>query len=105
MAQIIKQKDDNVVAFIFDEKDTLTLDADQLAVSYTGKIGSEVDMIAPLVNSTTHEIVSGVTPPTRFYGGGFTTYDGSSFTVDTTALNARIAEDPAWVDPPILNIE
>ncbi len=105
MAQIIKQKDNNIVWYIFDEKDKLTLDADKMTVSFTGKVQNEVDMIDPSIKSATHEIVTGITPPIRFYGSGFTTYDGSSFTVDTTALNARIAEDEVWVDPPILNIE
>jgi|TARA_R110000824_G_scaffold398097_1_gene601753 hypothetical protein len=78
MAQIIRRKADNVVEFIFDKYDTITLEATGMTVSF-GNTEKAVDYVtAPHVaNTTTHELVQDVTPPSRFWRYDIMKYDGS----------------------------
>ena len=78
MAQIVRRKSDNVVEFIFDKYDTITLEATGMTICY-GNTPNVIDGItAPYVaNTTTHELVQDVTPPARFWRYDIMKYDGS----------------------------
>ena len=103
MAQIIRRKSDNVVDFIFDKYDTITLEATGMTVNL-GSTTRPIDWVtAPYVaNATTHEIVKDITPPARFWPYEIMKYDGS-WTTDEDRKTAYIGFGNTT--PEMLNIE
>ena len=103
MAQIIRRKSDNVVEFIFDKYDTITLEATGMTVNL-GSTTRPIDLVtAPYVaNATTHEIVKDITPPARFWPYEIMKYDGS-WTTDEDRKTAYIGFGNTT--PEMLNIE
>ena len=81
MAQIIRRKADNVVEFIFDKYDTITLEATGLTISYAST-EKAVDLVTlpQVANTTTHELVKDITPPARYWPYDILKYDGSWIT-------------------------
>ena len=78
MAQIIRRKSDNVVEFIFDKYDTITLETTGMTVNL-GSTPKPIDWVTAvyIANTTTHELVKDITPPARFWPYGILKYDGS----------------------------
>ena len=66
MAQIIRRKADNVVEFIFDKYDTITLEATGMTVDY-GNNEKEWDFVTEphVANSTKHLSLIHISEPTR----------------------------------------
>ena len=70
MAQIVRKKDDNMVLFLFDDLDNITVNSDGLSVNLCSTPKYQVDMTGSLVTDTDYEILTVVQPhlPRRFYG-------------------------------------
>ena len=100
MAQIVRKKDDNMVLFLFDDLDTITLDSDGLSVNLCSTPKSQVDMTGPVITDTDYEILTVVQPnlPRRFYGIEVDKWDGTAWTQDATAL-AAFRSNPQWQEP------
>lgn len=103
MAQIIRRKADNVVEWIFDKYDTITLEATGMTINYASTEKEWDFVTAPHVaNSTTHELVQDVTPPARFWRYDIMKYDGS-WTEDEDRKTAYLGFGNTT--PEMLNIE
>ena len=75
MASICRRKTDNVVTYCFTNMvDINNLDLNSENFTYTIVDGHSQGYIDQSSNTTTHELVHDVTPPTKFYGNCFT-YD------------------------------
>lgn len=78
MAKIIKRKSDNLVIAVLDDDNVINLGSN--GSTYNNGQTYDQDM-----TNSTHEIVTGVTAPTKFFSGYFT-YD-TDWSLDTDALN------------------
>ncbi len=78
MAKIIKRKSDNLVIAVLDDSNVINLGSN--GSTYNDGQTYDQDM-----TDSTHEIVTGVTAPTKFFSGYFT-YD-TDWSLDTDALN------------------
>ena len=79
MAKIIKRKSDNLVIRVFADDNVVNLTSDSCTWNDGNKFSQDI-------NSSTHEIVTGVTAPTKFFSGYFT-YD-TDWSLDTSSLNS-----------------
>ena len=84
MAKIIRRKSDNKVFYCLDNAETadLTSTVFNFTLDNGGRTLTALD-----INSSTHELLTDITPPTTFTGSGVFTYDGSSWAIDTDLLN------------------
>ena len=78
MAKIIKRKSDNLVIAVLDDGNVVNLGSN--GSTYDNGQTYDQDM-----TDSTHEIVTGVTAPTKFFSGYFT-YD-TDWSLDTVSLN------------------
>jgi|TARA_R100000030_G_scaffold78768_2_gene61711 deoxycytidylate deaminase len=78
MAKIIKRKSDNLVIAVLDDNNVINLGSN--GSTYDNGQTYDQDM-----TDSTHEIVTGVTAPTKFFSGYFT-YD-TDWSLDTVSLN------------------
>jgi hypothetical protein len=78
MAKIIKRKSDNLVIRVLADDNVINLGSDNCT-------WNDGESYSQDINSSTHEIVTGVTAPTKFFSGYFT-YD-TDWSLDTDALN------------------
>ena len=78
MAKIIRRKSDNLVIAVLDDDNVINLGSN--GSTYNDGQTYDQDM-----TDSTHEIVTGVTAPTKFFSGYFT-YD-TDWSLDTDALN------------------
>ena len=79
MAKIIKRKSDNLVIRVFADDNVVNLTSDSCTWNDGNKFSQDI-------NSYTHDIVTGVTAPTKFFSGYFT-YD-TDWSLDTSSLNS-----------------
>tara|TARA_R100000900_G_scaffold63063_1_gene50661 strand:- start:213 stop:503 length:291 start_codon:yes stop_codon:yes gene_type:complete len=78
VAKIIRRKSDNLVIAVLDDDNVINLGSN--GSTYNNGQTYDQDM-----TNSTHEIVTGVTAPTKFFSGYFT-YD-TDWSLDTDALN------------------
>tara|TARA_Y100000593_G_scaffold1108_1_gene2215 strand:- start:261 stop:551 length:291 start_codon:yes stop_codon:yes gene_type:complete len=78
MAKIIKQKSDNLVIRVLADDNIVNLTS-------TGCVWNNGSFYSQDIKTSTHEIVTGVTAPTKFHSGYFT-YD-TDWSLDTVAVN------------------
>ena len=78
MAKIIKRKSDNLVIAVLDDDNVINLGSNGSTYN-NGQIYDQ-DM-----TDSTHEVVTGITAPTKFFSGYFT-YD-TDWSLDTVSLN------------------
>ncbi len=78
MAKIIKRKSDNLVIAVLDDDNVVNLGSN--GSTYNNGQTYDQDM-----TDSTHEVVTGVTAPTKFFSGYFT-YD-TDWSLDTVSLN------------------
>lgn len=78
MAKIIKRKSDNLVIAVLDDSNVINLGSN--GSTYNDGQTYDQDM-----TDSTHEIVTGVTAPTKFFSGYFT-YD-TDWSLDSDGLN------------------
>mgnify|MGYP003124995155 FL=1 len=78
MAKIIKRKSDNLVIAVLDDDNVVNLGSN--GSTYDNGQTYDQDM-----TDSTHEVVTGVTAPTKFFSGYFT-YD-TDWSLDTVSLN------------------
>ena len=100
MAQIVRKKDDNMVLFLFDDLDNITVDSDGLSVNLCSTPRYQVDMTGSLVTDTDYEILTVVQPhlPRRIYGVEVDKWDGTTWTQDADALVLFRANE-GWQEP------
>lgn len=79
MAKIIKRKSDNLVIAVLNDDNVVNLGSNGSTYDNNGQTYDQ-DM-----TDSTHEIVTGVTAPTKFFSGYFT-YD-TDWSLDTVSLN------------------
>ena len=78
MAKIIKRKSDNLVIAVLDDDNVVNLGSN--GSTYDNGQTYDQDM-----TDSTHEVVTGITAPTKFFSGYFT-YD-TDWSLDTVSLN------------------
>ena len=78
MAKIIKRKSDNLVIAVLDDDNVVNLGSNGSTYNNGGTYNQDM-------TDSTHEIVTGVTAPTKFFSGYFT-YD-TDWSLDTVSLN------------------
>jgi len=78
VAKIIKRKSDNLVIAVLDDSNVINLGSN--GSTYNDGQTYDQDM-----TDSTHEIVTGVTAPTKFFSGYFT-YD-TDWSLDSDGLN------------------
>jgi len=78
VAKIIRRKSDNLVITVLDDDNVVSLGSN--GSSYNNGQTYDQDM-----TDSTHEVVTGVTAPTKFFSGYFT-YD-TDWSLDTVSLN------------------
>lgn len=78
-AKIIKRKSDNLVIAVLNDDNVVNLGSNGSTYDNNGQTYDQ-DM-----TDSTHEIVTGVTAPTKFFSGYFT-YD-TDWSLDTVSLN------------------
>jgi hypothetical protein len=102
MAQIIRRKEDNIVLFLFDDLDVVTLDSEEgLIVNLCSTPKSQNDLLGQQITDTLFEIVTGITHPNlphRFYGQDVDKWDGTTWTQDADQLALYRAND-SWQEP------
>ena len=79
MAKIIRRKSDNLVITVLDDDNVVSLGSN--GSSYNNGQTYDQD-----ITDSTHEVVTGVTAPTKFFSGYFT-YD-TDWSLDTSSLNS-----------------
>jgi len=79
MAKIIRRKSDNLVIRVLADDNVVNLTS-------TGCSWDNGGIYSQDIKTSTHEIVTGVTAPTKFFSGYFT-YD-TDWSLDTDALNS-----------------
>ena len=79
MAKIIKRKSDTLVIRVLADDNVINLGSDNCT-------WNDGESYSQDINSSTHEIVTGVTAPTKFFSGYFT-YD-TDWSLDTSSLNS-----------------
>ena len=79
MAKIIKQKSDNLVIRVLADDNVINLTS-------TGCTWDNGSFYSQDIKTSTHEIVTGVAAPAKFYSGYFT-YD-TDWSLDTSSLNS-----------------
>ena len=95
MAKIIKRKSDNLVIRVLADDNVINLGSDNCT-------WNDGESYSQDINSSTHEIVTGVTAPTKFFSGYFT-YD-TDWSLDTVALN-RYNEMANEMNLPLIDAE
>tara|TARA_R110000765_G_scaffold880_2_gene2143 strand:+ start:809 stop:1135 length:327 start_codon:yes stop_codon:yes gene_type:complete len=102
MAQIIRRKEDNMVLFLLDDLDVVTLDSeDGLTLNLCSTPKSQTDLLGQQITDALFEIVTGITQPNlphRFYGQEVDKWDGTTWTQDADALVLFRAND-TWQEP------
>ena len=92
MSKIIRRKSDNVVVYLLNDNQSATLSSTKFI--FTKPAGGKVGVSD--CNSDTHELITGVTAPTTWYGNMFFYADNGTWTINTSALNnenaSRLAE-------------
>jgi len=79
VAKIIRRKSDNLVITVLDDDNVVSLGSN--GSSYNNGQTYDQD-----ITDSTHEVVTGVTAPTKFFSGYFT-YD-TDWSLDTSSLNS-----------------
>jgi len=79
VAKIIRRKSDNLVITVLDDDNVINLGSN--GCSYNNGQTYDQD-----ITDSTHEVVTGVTAPTKFFSGYFT-YD-TDWSLDTSSLNS-----------------
>jgi len=91
MSKILRRKSDNVVIYLLADNQSATLSSTNFVFNKTS--GSTV--IVSDCNSDTHELITGVTAPTTWYGNMMFYADNGTWTINTTALNNENASRQA----------
>ena len=91
MSKIIRRKSDNVVVYLLNDSQDATLSSTNF--KFTKPAGGTVVVID--CNSSTHELITGVTAPTTWYGGMMFYADNGTWTINTSALNDENASRQA----------
>jgi len=91
MSKILRRKSDNVVVYLLADNQSATLSSTKFI--FTKPSGSNVTVID--CNSNTHELITGVTAPTTWYGGMMFYADNGTWTINTSALNDENASRQA----------
>jgi len=91
MSKILRRKSDNVVIYLLADNQSATLSSTKF--SYTKSSGTNVDAID--CNSDTHELITGVTGPTTWFGGMMFYADNGTWTINTSALSNENASRQA----------
>jgi len=87
MSKILRRKSDNVVVYLLADNQNATLLSTKF--SYTNTTGGNV--VVSDCNSSTHDLITGVTAPTRWYGNMFFYADNGTWTINTEGLNVENA--------------
>jgi hypothetical protein len=85
MSKILRRKSDNVVVYLLNDSQDATLSSTKFI--FTKPAGGTVGVSD--CNSDTHELITGVTAPTTWFGGMMFYADNGTWTINTTALNAE----------------
>jgi uncharacterized protein (DUF2126 family) len=92
MSKILRRKSDNVVVYLLTDNQSATLSSTKFV--FTKPTGGKVIVVD--CNSNTHELITDVTTPTKWYGNMFFYADNGTWTINTSALNdenaSRLAE-------------
>ena len=91
MSKILRRKSDNVVIYLLADNQSATLSSTKFI--FTKPTGSTV--IVSDCNSSTHELITGVTGPTTWYGNMFFYADNGTWTINTSALSNENASRQA----------
>tara|TARA_R110002020_G_scaffold397124_1_gene607243 strand:- start:126 stop:452 length:327 start_codon:yes stop_codon:yes gene_type:complete len=85
MSKILRRKSDNVVVYLLADNQSATLSSTKFI--FTKPAGGTVGVSD--CNSDTHELITGVTAPTTWFGNMMFYADNGTWTINTTALNAE----------------
>ena len=85
MSKILRRKSDNVVVYLLNDSQDATLSSTKFI--FTKPAGGTVGVSD--CNSDTHELITGVTAPTTWFGNMMFYADNGTWTINTTALNAE----------------
>jgi len=91
MSKILRKKSDNSVVFLLNNSQSATLYSTKFI--YTKSAGGNV--IVSDCNSNTHELITGVTGPTTWWGNMLCYADDGTWTINTSALNDENASRQA----------
>ena len=91
MSKILRRKSDNVVVYLLTDNQSATLSSTKF--SYTKSSGTNVDVLD--CNSNTHDLITSVTAPTRWYGGMMFYADNGTWSINTSALSNENASRQA----------
>jgi hypothetical protein len=80
MAKIIKRKDNHLVERCLGDSETINLTSNGCSWTHNG-----INAYSQDLTTNDHEIITGVTAPTRFFAGFF--YYDTDWSLDTDALN------------------
>lgn len=82
MSKILRKKSDNSVVFLLNNSQSATLSSTKFI--YTKSAGGNV--IVSDCNSNTHELITGVTGPTTWWGNMLCYADDGTWTINTAVL-------------------
>ena len=83
MSKILRRKSDNVVVYLLNDSQDATLSSTKFI--FTKPAGGTVGVSD--CNSDTHELITGVTAPTTWFGGMMFYADNGTWTINTEELN------------------
>jgi hypothetical protein len=83
MSKILRRKSDNVVVYLLNDNQDATLSSANFV--FTKPTGSNVTVAD--CNSSTHDLITGVTGPTRWFGNMMFYADNGTWTINTEELN------------------
>ena len=83
MSKIIRRKSDNQVFYCIGNSETAVLSSTNF--HFTLNNGAR-KLRADDINSNTHELLTGITPPTKFSGSGIFSYTDSGWSINTDVL-------------------
>ena len=83
MSKIIRRKSDNQVFYCIGNSETAVLSSTNF--HFTLNNGAR-KLRADDINSDTHELLTGITPPTTFSGSGIFSYTDSGWSINTDVL-------------------
>ena len=83
MSKIIRRKSDNQVFYCIGDSETAVLSSTNF--HFTLSSGAR-KLRADDINSDTHELLTGITPPTTFSGSGIFSYTDSGWSINTDVL-------------------
>ena len=85
MAKIIRRKSDNAIYYCLDNAETAELTSTEF--NFTLSNGART-ITALDINSSTHELLTDITPPTTFSGSGIFSYTDDGWAINSDVLNS-----------------